>query len=306
MNSKIYILFLSCFYSSLTFSQIRAIEIEGTKIQINTLGLDKRAPNQPIVVFESGLGTPMDNWDKVIGEVAEFAPILTYDRPGIGDSEAVDELPTIENVANRLINLLDKLALEPPYLLVGHSLGGLYVRGFANLYPELLAGLIIIDPADFTETKDNIRDHYAILDWEIEKVDSLIQFFIDQRMTRQSEAPAPIRNEGIVLESYRANDFKTITAKPLPNIPVHMITGGKFDMPSHLRSKNYDDEALFRSKINTRILRWIDVIQTVDKGKFFYSADSRHFVQWEDPSLVVSSIKIALEDYQKLRKPDSE
>ena len=47
--------------------------------------------------------------------------------------------------------MLNQLEIKPPYILVGHSLGGLYVRGFANYYPELLAGLVIIDPADFTE-----------------------------------------------------------------------------------------------------------------------------------------------------------
>jgi pimeloyl-ACP methyl ester carboxylesterase len=62
---------------------------------------------------------------------------------------------TIKNVADRLIKILEQLDLEPPYLLVGHSLGGVYVRGFAVYYPEMLAGLVIVDPGDFTETQQN-------------------------------------------------------------------------------------------------------------------------------------------------------
>ena len=54
-------------------------------------------------------------------------------------------MPTIKNVSDKLIKILNYLELEPPYVLVGHSIGGLYVRGFAVYYPDLLAGLVIWD-----------------------------------------------------------------------------------------------------------------------------------------------------------------
>ncbi|HAA18575.1 MAG TPA: alpha/beta hydrolase, partial [Cytophagales bacterium] len=63
-------------------------------------------------------------------------------------------------VADRLVRILEYLEVEPPYLLVGHSLGGVYVRGFAVYYPEKLAGLVIVDPGDFTETLENRREYY--------------------------------------------------------------------------------------------------------------------------------------------------
>lgn len=300
-----YILFLFGLLLNLNiYAQKRFITVDSTKIWINTLGIEDRKEGQPVVVFESGHGTPMGNWDKVLAGVAELAPLITYDRPGIGESEPIDEMPTIKNVSDRLVRLLNHLELKPPYILVGHSLGGLYVRGFAIHYPEMLAGLVIIDPADFTENHQNKRVYYEVLDWEDSKVDSLIQTFIDKRKNRGAQAPLPIQREGQVLAEIRANEFKEIAENDLPNIPVHILTGGRFDMPPKFRSKEYDDEALFRSKMKHRVSRWTDVIQSVDKGMIFYSGDAGHFVHYDDPELLISSIKIALQDYQILKQKE--
>lgn len=79
--------------------------------------------------FESGHGTPMDHWDRILAGVSDLAPLITYDRPGIGESEPDNEMPTIKNVSNKLVKILKHLDVKPPYVLVGHSLGGAYVRG---------------------------------------------------------------------------------------------------------------------------------------------------------------------------------
>ncbi len=284
------------------YSQKRFINIDGSDIWINTIGTKEREEGEPVIVFESGHGTPMDNWDKILDGVSQLAPLVTYDRPGIGKSEPINEMPTIKNVSDRLVQILNHLELEPPYILVGHSLGGVYVRGFAVYYPELLAGLVIIDPGDFTETQDNIRDHYDVLNWKQPRVDSLIQSFIDLRKNRRKDAPTSIRREGEVLADLREKDFKEIVDNPLPNIPVHILTSGKFDKPEHLRSKVYDEELLFRSKTKYRMARWTDVIQSVERGMLFYSGDAGHFVHWDDPELAISSIKIVLKDYVEILK----
>ncbi|MCB0689956.1 MAG: alpha/beta hydrolase [Saprospiraceae bacterium] len=293
-------------YAGSAYSQKRFVLVDGVQIRINTIGLEDRKKGQPVVVFESGHGTPMDNWDKVLQGISELAPLVTYDRPGIGESPAIDEMPTIKNVADRLVKILAHLKLPPPFILVGHSLGGLYVRGFANYHPELLAGLIIIDPADFTETLKNRRDYYEVLGWENAKIDSLIQVFIDIRKERADQAPASIKRESEVLEEQRKKEFAEIKALDLPNIPVHFIMGGRFDMPEKFRSKEYNDEILFRSKIKHRLLRWTDVIQSVDKGMLFYSADAGHFVHYDDPELLISSVKIVLHDYNILKNGDED
>ncbi len=225
-----------------------------------------------------------------------------YDRPGIGESEPDNEIPTIKNVSDKLIRILEYLDIDPPYVLVGHSLGGLYVRGFAVYYPELLAGLVIIDPADFTENNQNKRDYYDVLNWDDSRIDSMLVEIKRGLEKRIEDAPKSIQEEGKVLADLRKTEFKEIAKSPLPNIPVHIITGGRFDMPTRLRSKEFDDEALFRSKMKHRVARWTDVIQSVEKGMLFYSGDAGHFVHYDDPELVISSIKIVLQDYEWMKK----
>ena len=282
-------------------AQQRFISIEDTQIWINTLGIEDRATGQPVIVFESGHGTPMGNWDKVIARSEALGPIVTYDRPGVGQSESVDQMPTLKNVADRLIKILKKLQLEPPYLLVGHSLGGVYVRGFAIYYPEVLAGLIIIDPADFTETQQNKRAYYKVLGWDEQRIDQELKEQQRKDLQRNENIPLALQKERLVLSSLRQSNFQEINKTMLPNVPVHILTGGRFDMPQHMQSKTYDNEALFRSKMKHRVARWTDVIQSVNKGMIMYSGDAGHFVHWDDPELIVSSIKIALLDYAEIK-----
>lgn len=294
---------LTVLSSTISFSQKRLITVDNTKICINTLGLEDRQKGQPVIVFQSGMGTPMGNWDPILESVSKMAPLITYDRPGIGESDPIEEMPTIKNVSDRLIKILNYLQIDPPYVLVGHSLGGVYVRGFANYYPELLAGIVIIDPADFTETQQNKRQYFTDIGLKDSYIDSLFAKFDKEsaEIKSKSTAPISIQNEGTVLEDLRKSDFEEINNTALPNIPVHILTGGRYDTPVRLRRSEYNDSLLFRSKMQHRSSRWINVIQSVDKGMFFYSADAGHFVHRDDPELAISSIKTVLQDYFLLK-----
>jgi pimeloyl-ACP methyl ester carboxylesterase len=81
--------------------QQRFITVDGSRVWINTIGLESREKGQPVIVFESGHGTPMGNWDRVLADSVALGPMVTYDRPGVGQSEPVDEMPTVKNVSDR-------------------------------------------------------------------------------------------------------------------------------------------------------------------------------------------------------------
>lgn len=300
-----------CLFSAIIISfaiqaQERFITIDGKKIWINTVGIDDREGDEPVIIFESGLGTPMGNWDKVLAESADLGPMVTYDRPGIGESESIDEIPTIENVADRLLKIMAHLGLDPPYVLVGHSLGGVYVRGFAVLHPDKLAGLVIVDPGDFTETQKNKREYYEVLGWDDKRIDQYLSDLNQKQTNRRDGMPASIQRESQALRTLRKRDFREIRESPLPNIPVHILVGGRFDMPENLKSPDFDDEVLFRSKLRHRVARWTDEIQSVERGMLLYSGDAGHFVHWDDPQLTVSSIKIVLKDYREMKSKKGE
>lgn len=282
----------------LSSGQTRFITIDGTKIQIQTKGLESRTPGQPVVVFESGLGTPLGNWDTIFDEVARQASVVAYDRPGIGDSAPNEEMPTLQNVTDRLRKILQSLKLPPPYLLVEHSLGGFYVRGFALYYPQELAGLVIIDPADFTETCANLGLPWREVGFSQGKVDTLVLERKRGKYKPNTAAPIAIQREGEVLFDLRQAEFAQLRSTPLPNIPVAIVTSGRFDpFPGGAAY----DEALFKAKMKHRIERWTNLMNTIPKGRLFYSASAGYFVHRDDPMLALASIQIALRDYERDR-----
>ncbi len=297
------ILSLVIFTSLNAFSQMRYITVDGIHIWVNTIGLESRKAGQPVVVFESGMGTPMDNWDKVLPGVSALAPLIAYDRPGIGKSGPEADSMTIKGVSDRLLKILQTLQVSPPYLLVGHSLGGAYIRSFAVYYPEMLAGLIIIDPADFTETKENRKLPYLDIGLSKKSADSLFIKWAREDSARNAQNPNyASEQKKDVLAKLRKSGFAEIQHTALPNIPVHILTGGRYDTPLRFRATEFNDSLLFRAKMRRRVERWTEVIQSVDKGMLFYSGDAGHFVHYDDPELLISSVRIALQDYEILRK----
>jgi pimeloyl-ACP methyl ester carboxylesterase len=76
-----------------------------------------------------------------------FATSVIYDRAGTGWSETIALPRSAAHAAGELRALLDSAGVEPPYVLVGHSLGGAYARRFAQLFPDLTGGLVMLDPA---------------------------------------------------------------------------------------------------------------------------------------------------------------
>jgi pimeloyl-ACP methyl ester carboxylesterase len=101
----------------------------------------------PVVVFDAALGASSISWTLVQPEVASFARACTYDRAGFGWSDAGPMPRTAARIAGELHALLTRAGEPPPYVLVGHSFGGLVMRMFAARHPDLTAGLVLVDPA---------------------------------------------------------------------------------------------------------------------------------------------------------------
>ena len=106
----------------------------------------KKGAGTPAVVFESGFAATSLNWMQIQSRVAEEAQTIVYDRSGLGWSTGNPTKRTPSKIAEELRNLLRRAGVEPPYVLVGHSFGGLVVRRFALNYPEEVAGVVLVDP----------------------------------------------------------------------------------------------------------------------------------------------------------------
>ena len=99
----------------------------------------------PVVVFDNGLGGTMDWWAKVVPELEADTTVLAYNRSGYGRSSPVDTPRDGQHVVQELRELLRDRGLSPPYVLVGHSLGGLYMQWFARRYPQEVQALVLVD-----------------------------------------------------------------------------------------------------------------------------------------------------------------
>lgn len=98
-----------------------------------------------VVIFESGLGGTMDWWAKVFPEISKNTTAFAYNRPGYGKSDPVSTPRDGIHIVNELRSLLKRKNLNPPYILVGHSLGGLYMQLFARRYPDEVSALVLVD-----------------------------------------------------------------------------------------------------------------------------------------------------------------
>ena len=105
----------------------------------------ERGSGAPVVVIDAALGMHSLHWAGVQKEAARTTTVCTYDRAGYGWSDGASWPRTSRRIADELHLLLDRAGLPPPYVLVGHSLGGLNVRVFAHDHRDLVAGMVLVD-----------------------------------------------------------------------------------------------------------------------------------------------------------------
>ncbi len=297
MRVTIFILFLLT--AQICFAQEKLVKVNGISYNVFAKGIENRKPGSPVMIFENGMGVGLDNWDTVIDKLSEIAPVIAYDRAGVGKSDKVYDMPTVKRVAETLKTLLINLKIAPPYILIGHSMGGVYTRGFAGLYPDEVTGLVFVDPADFTETKQDWNSIFRKIGVPEKKIDEMLY----DRLYQPSEVDSlnfAAWSEAQVLGELRKTDFAYLKNLPIPNVPVYFFIGGKFEVPIERRSKDFDQESFFVERTNINIERWKKFIYSSSKGgTLIYLSNSGHFPHRDDPISFIGNLKILLEGLKK-------
>jgi pimeloyl-ACP methyl ester carboxylesterase len=227
------------------------VDVDGRLLRMRTAGR-----GSPAVVLEIGLGGPLEEWDMVQTEVARFTKVVAYDR--IGAVETKSKL-TGEDVARELRAALEKAGVEPPYVLVGQSLGGIYNRLFASLYPNDVVGMVLLDPTQ-EEFIDWLKIHHPqrVLSKQIIKNWATGAGFWDT--LNQTEAAA------------------------VPDVPIVVVTGTKFI-----------DDPLAIERLPVWTAAHANWVAAQPQGQHVLAPNSGHGVQVEAPELVVELIREMVE-----------
>lgn len=214
------------------------------------------------VVFENGLGGRMERWKKVLPEISNDTTTFAYNRPGYGNSDPVSTPRDGLHIVDELRVLLHSKGIKPPYILVGHSLGGLYMQLFARRYPEEVSALILVDST-----------HPRQLEGEgaLEKQSFLVRCLLGALVTGTAEDELDLLPQ----------TGKQVLALPtLSNKPVFVLSASK---PLEEKSKAADDANEKRKDI-----------ARLYPGAQQVWVDSGHAIPLEKPESVVAAIHQAL------------
>ena len=220
------------------------------------------------VIFESGFGTDLRAWRKVAPEVAKVARVVTYSRAGHGASEPRLEPRTIEQSTAELEQLIAAAKLSPPYILVGHSDGGLLVRAFAARHPGQVAGMVLVDPADerFNPALRELDAARAAEDDRQFAAMVLAKFQPEFRLLQ------PILDSGTLSLAGR-----------LPNVPTVVLTSvQQLEKPMFFLES--PQAVAVKQDLHASFLRQFS------DGSQVLTSKSGHNIQIEEPELVIGAI----------------
>jgi pimeloyl-ACP methyl ester carboxylesterase len=120
----------------------RLVEVHGRRVHVL-----ERGSGMP-VVLEAGIAGTSLGWALLDRQLAADARVISYDRAGLGWSDSSQAPRTVAHAVGDLRDTLGAAGIAPPYILVGHSYGGLIVRHYAATHPDEVSGLVLVDPVD--------------------------------------------------------------------------------------------------------------------------------------------------------------
>jgi pimeloyl-ACP methyl ester carboxylesterase len=218
---------------------------------------------EPAIIMINGGSGPIEGWYKVIHEIAEHSTVVAYNRLGVGGSAKPSSPQHGDSIVTALRQLLEAIGIRPPYILVGHSLGGLYANLFARKYPQEIKGVVLLDSSHPQDLIINQSQNAFVRG--INRVLGLFDPLFPHRQWNETN---------FVEQTVKQID----TAGLFPDVPLVVVSGAKKPpmMPE------------FAMEIRRQ--NQLDFLRLSSQSRHILASQSGHFPQFTEPTVVIQAI----------------
>ena len=249
----------------------------------------------PAVILDAGLGGISLEWTLVQKFISRETRICAYDRAGYGWSDPGPSPRATDQIVEELHDLLVAAEVPPPYVLVGHSFGGYNVQYFAKVYPELTAGMVLVD-ASHPEQAERLSDKPITESYS--PTGRLITTLHPEHALKHY--PENLRNQAMVLMAsrkaietqqrefvnYNYSGYVVLQSGRLRDIPLVVVTRGQREWPDNQNGRLLEQKWQSMQR---------DLVSLVPDAKQMIAARSGHLIHLEQPEIVVAAIQSVLE-----------
>jgi pimeloyl-ACP methyl ester carboxylesterase len=278
------------------------VNVGGRKMHIDCTG-----QGVPAVILDSGLGDSYLSWRRVQPEIAKFARVCSYDRAGIGYSDSSSHPRTARVLAEELHALLRAAGVAPPYVLVGHSMGGFDVRLYYSLFPREVAGMVLVDashPDQMNRFPAALKKMEATGVREAEFLDYAMLFGIPRLLglcdeaPRQRAAECNFRTDHEAIKEMRSiseSARETAAAGNLNDLPLAVLSHD----PEKPSAEFPPDVANAINGVWEEMQEELAHLST--RGTHTIAKGSGHYIQLDRPDLVIAAVKSTWDEGRDLR-----
>ena len=263
----------------------------------------------PVVVIETWSGGPSFEWWQIQDELSKHCRVVTYDRAGYGWSEAGSLPRTSDQIATELKLMLEKSNITGPYILVGHSMGALFINHFARKYADNTAAVILIDPFTLDNQRwyDEFPEHKVFYDKEksvkVGRIFALLGLMRFFRFVPYQHIPKRIRKLVInhyssiraynailnELRSWRTSVELIKTLPSFPDIPLKILfPATEATVKSWTAYKVPEDLARKMEKLHEEMA--IEMLHYSSKSELIVVPDTTNAIHLDQPELLAEKI----------------